>query len=250
MRRMLLSSVLAAALLAAPAASIAKPPTAVGSGGAAASVDEQGTSAAIAALRQGGNAVNAAVAAASVLGVVEPYSCGIGGGGFMTVYTARDGKVHTIDARETTPAAMDGNSFAGLTTFESQRVSGMSVGVPGTLQAWQDALREYGTWPLRRALTPGMVAALHGFKVDQTFHNQTDEAKAIFADFPSTAALYLKSDGSPKDVGTTIRNPDLARTYSLIAREGPDALYRGKLAQAIVDTVTHPPLRGGATRTA
>ncbi|HKE82034.1 MAG TPA: gamma-glutamyltransferase [Solirubrobacteraceae bacterium] len=249
MRRLLLP-LLAAALLAAPAASIAKQPTAVGSGGAAASVDEQGTSAAIAALRQGGNAVDAAVAAASVLGVVEPYSCGIGGGGFMTVYTARDGKVHTIDARETAPAAMDANSFAGLTTFESQRVSGMSVGVPGTLQAWQDALREYGTWPLRRALTPGMVAAQHGFKVDQTFHNQTDEAKAIFADFPSTAALYLKSDGSPKDVGTTIRNPDLARTYSLIAREGPDALYRGKLAQAIIDTVTHPPLRAGATRTA
>jgi gamma-glutamyltranspeptidase / glutathione hydrolase len=235
-------------LVAFPGAALAKEPTAVGTGGAAASVDEQGTSAAIATLRQGGNAVDAAIAAASVLGVVEPYSCGIGGGGFLTVYTARDGKVHTIDARETAPAAMDANSFAGLTTFESQRVSGMSVGVPGTLQAWQDALRDYGTWPLRRALVPGMVAALRGFKVDQTFYNQTDEAKAIFADFPSTAALYLDTDGSPKDVGTTIRNPDLARTYGLIAREGPDALYHGKLAQAIVDTVTHPPLRAGATR--
>src|SRR5262249_1233479 len=114
--RSLLLSVLAAALLAAPAASIAKQPTAVGSGGAAASVDEQGTSAAIAAPREGGNGVDAAIAAASVLGVVEPYSCGIGGGGFLNVYTARDGKVHTIDARETAPAAMDTNSFAGLTT--------------------------------------------------------------------------------------------------------------------------------------
>jgi gamma-glutamyltranspeptidase / glutathione hydrolase len=237
-------------LVAFPGAALAKEPSAVGTGGAAASVDEQGTGAAIATLRQGGNAVDAAIAAASVLGVVEPYSCGIGGGGFLTVYTARDGQVHTIDARETAPAAMDANSFAGLTTFESQRVSGMSVGVPGTLQAWQDALREYGTWPLRRALVPGMVAALHGFKVDQTFYNQTNEAKAIFGDFPSTAALYLEGDGSPRDVGTTIRNPDLARTYALIAREGPDALYHGKLAQAIVDTVTHPPLRAGATRTA
>ena len=252
MRRLLLP-VLAAALLAAPAAAHqteTKQPTAVGTGGAAATVDQQATSAAIDVLRRGGNAVDAAVGAASVLGVVEPYSCGIGGGGFMTIYTARDGTVHTIDSRETAPEAMDANSFAGLTAFESQRVSGMSVGVPGTLRAWQKALDEYGTWPLRRALVPGIVAALHGFVVDPTFHQQTLEAQSIFNDFPATAALYLKPDGTPKDVGTVIRNPDLARTYALIARNGPDAFYSGKLAQAIVDTVTHPPLRAGSTRVA
>jgi gamma-glutamyltranspeptidase / glutathione hydrolase len=254
MRRMLLP-VLAAALLAAPAAAHQSPtptkqPTAVGVGGAAASVDPQATQAAIDALRKGGNAVDATVAAATVLGVVEPYSSGIGGGGFMTVYTARDGKVHTIDSRETAPAAMDGNSFAGLTTFESQRVSGMSVGVPGTLRAWQKALREYGTWPLARALKPGIATALHGFVVDPTFHQQTLEAQGIFDDFPATAAIYMKPDGTPKDVGTVIRNPDLARTYALIARKGTDALYSGRLAQAIVDTVTHPPLRPGSTRVA
>jgi gamma-glutamyltranspeptidase/glutathione hydrolase len=257
MRRMLLP-VLAAALLAAPAAAHqspapAKQPTAVGAGGAAASVDQQATQAAIGVLRRGGNAVDAAIGAASVLGVVEPYSCGIGGGGFMTVYTARDGKVHTIDSRETAPAAMAAkgpNSFEGLTTFEAQRVSGMSVGVPGTLRAWQKALAELGTWPLRRAMAPGIAAALHGFAVDPTFYNQTDEAKAIFGDFPATAALYLQPDGSPKPVGTVIRNPDLARTYALIARRGPDAFYSGPLAQAIVDAVTQPPLRSGSTRVA
>jgi gamma-glutamyltranspeptidase / glutathione hydrolase len=247
--RRLLALLVATTLVAVPGAALAKQPTAVGTGGSAATVDEQATQAAINVLRQGGNAVDAAVGAATVLGVVEPYSSGIGGGGFMTVYTARDGKVHSIDSRETAPAAMDANSFAGLTTFESQRVSGMSVGVPGTLQAWQQALREYGTWPLWRALIPGIVTALHGFAVDQTFYNQTDEAKAIFADFPATAPLYLDPDGSPKDVGTVIRNPDLARTYALIAREGPSAFYTGRLARAIVDTVTHPPLRAGATRT-
>jgi gamma-glutamyltranspeptidase/glutathione hydrolase len=126
----------------------------------------------------------------------------------------------------------------------------MSVGVPGTLRAWQKALAEFGTWPLRRAMAPGIAAALHGFTVDPTFYNQTDEAKAIFADFPATAALYLQPDGSPKPVGTVIRNPDLARTYALIARRGPDAFYSGALAQAIVDTATHPPLRSGSTRVA
>src|SRR6266511_4478287 len=252
MRRMLLP-VLAAALLAAPATAHQTPskqPTAVGAGGGAATVDQQATQAAIGVLRHGGNAVDAAVGAASVLGVVEPYSCGIGGGGFMTIYSAHDGKVHTIDSRETAPAAMKADAFAGLTTFESQRVSGMSAGVPGTVRAWEKALSEFGTWPLRRALVPGIAAALRGFTVDQTFYQQTDEAKAIFADFPATAALYLDADGSPKDVGTVIRNPDLARTYALIARNGPDAFYSGELAQAIVDTATHPPLRDGATRVA
>jgi gamma-glutamyltranspeptidase/glutathione hydrolase len=249
MRRLLLP-VLAAALLAAPATVLAKEPTATGTGGAAATVDEQATQAAIDALRRGGNAVDAAVGAATVLGVVEPYSCGIGGGGFMTIYSARDGKVHTIDSRETAPAAMDASSFAGLTAFVDQRVSGMSVGVPGTVRAWQRALREFGTWSLRRALAPGISAALDGFTVDQTFFNQTDEAKAIFADFPATAALYLDPDGTPKDVGTVVHNPDLARTYTIIARSGPAAFYSGRLAHAIVDTVQHPPLRAGATRVA
>jgi gamma-glutamyltranspeptidase/glutathione hydrolase len=252
MRRMLLA-VLAAALLAAPAAAHQAPaptkqPTAVGVGGGAATVDPQATQAAIDVLRRGGNAVDAAIGAAGVLGVVEPYSCGIGGGGFMTVYSARDGKVHTIDSRETAPAAMQNGAFVGLPTFESQRVSGMSVGVPGTLRAWQKALRQWGTWPLSRALQPGIAAAQHGFTVDPTFFNQTDEAKAIFGDFPATAALYLDPDGSPRDVGTVIKNPDLARTYALIAHKGADALYSGRLAQAIVDTVKHPPLRAGSTR--
>src|SRR4249919_102878 len=161
MRRLLLP-VLAAALVAAPAAahqapSPTKQPTAVGVGGGAATVDPQATQAAIDVLRRGGNAVDAAIGAAGVLGVVEPYSCGIGGGGFMTVYSARDHRVHTIDSRETAPANMQNTAFEGLQSFESQRVSGMSVGVPGTLRAWQKALREFGTWPLDRALQPGIA---------------------------------------------------------------------------------------------
>ncbi|HYM59178.1 MAG TPA: gamma-glutamyltransferase [Solirubrobacteraceae bacterium] len=227
-----------------------KQPTAIGSGGAAATVDPLATRAAIDVLRSGGNAVDAAVAAAGVLGVVEPYSCGIGGGGFMTVYSARDHKVHTIDSRETAPAKMNANSFAGLATFENQRVSGMSVGVPGTVRAWQKALDEFGTWPLHRVLRPGVRAAERGFVVDQTFFDQTDEAKAIFADFPATAELYLDPDGTPRDVGSLIANPDLAKTYRLLAHDGPDAFYSGTLAQAVVEAVKHPPVRAGAARTA
>jgi gamma-glutamyltranspeptidase / glutathione hydrolase len=254
MRPFLAAAVVAAALLAlstaaAPAATPPpKAPTAVGTGGAAATVDPVATRAAINVLRRGGNAIDAAVTAAAVLGVVEPYSCGVGGGGFMSVYSAKDRVVHTIDSRETAPAAMTASSFTGLRRFEDQRVSGMSVGVPGTVRAWETALREFGTRSLRQALQPAIDVARRGFVVDQTFFDQTDDAKEIFADFPATAALYLDRDRTPRDVGATLRNPDLARTYRLLARDGADAFYEGRLARAIVNTVRRPPKRAGATR--
>src|SRR4051812_14743087 len=253
MRRILVvAAAIAAALLAiatagAPAATPPpKAPTAVGTGGAAATVDPLATRAAIDVLRRGGNAIDAAVAAAAVLGVVEPYSCGVGGGGFMLVYSAKDRVVHTIDSRETAPAAMTPTSFTGLRDFEHQRVSGMSVGVPGTVRAWESALREFGTTTLRQALRPAIDVAQRGFVVDPTFFAQTDAAKAIFGDFPATAALYLDRDGTARDVGSTIRNPGLARTYRLLARDGADAFYHGRLAQAIVGAVRRPPERSGA----
>jgi gamma-glutamyltranspeptidase/glutathione hydrolase len=254
MRRFLVAAVIAAVPLvvstaAAPAATPPpKTPTAVGTGGAAATVDPVATRAAIDVMRRGGNAIDAAVAAAAVLGVVEPYSCGVGGGGFMLVYSAKDRVVHTIDSRETAPAAMTATSFTGLRQFVDQRVSGMSVGVPGTVRAWESALREFGTTTLSQALRPAIDVARRGFVVDQTFFDQTDAAKAIFADFPATAALYLDRDGTPRDVGTTIRNRDLARTYRLLARDGADAFYTGRLARAIVNTVRRPPERSGAAR--
>src|SRR3954447_9804589 len=256
MRRIIVTLLLVAGLLVAPATAPgqdtgrapAKQPTAVGTGGAAATVDPVATRAAINVLRRGGNAIDAAVTAARVLRVVEPYSCGIGGGGFMTIYSARNHVVHTIDSRETAPAAMTATSFTGLSTFGAQRVSGMSVGVPGTVRAWEPALREFGTFSLRRALQPGIDRARRGFVVDKTFFDQTDDATGIFGDFPATAALYLDRDGTPRDVGTVIRNRALARTYALLARDGADAFYHGRIARAIVNTVRRPPLRTGSTR--
>src|SRR6478752_9194137 len=110
----LLLAVLAALLIAAPAFAASPPPrqaTAVGKGGSAATVDPVATRAAISALKAGGNAVDAAVAAAGVLGVVEPYSCGVGGGGFMVIRDGDSGRITTIDSREKAPAAMKPDSF-------------------------------------------------------------------------------------------------------------------------------------------
>jgi gamma-glutamyltranspeptidase/glutathione hydrolase len=223
---------------------IEKQPTATGRGGAAATVDLLGTRAAIDTLRHGGNAVDAAVAAAAVLGVTEPYSCGIGGGGFMTIRTP-GGEVTTIDSREKAPASMRPDSFLenGVPLpFEAARWSGLSAGVPGTVAGWDRALRRYGTQSLAKSLRAGIKVARQGFEVDQTFFSQTAPAVPWFDDVPSSEGIYLDEDGTPRDVGDTIRNRDLARTYKLIARDGPRAFYRGELAQAIVDAVRNPPI--------
>src|ERR1043166_7191454 len=175
MRRVTVALVIVVALIFGVVASAevapSGPPTQTGTGGAAASVETLATQAAIATLKAGGNAVDAAVTAAGVLGVTEPFSCGIGGGGFMVIRRAA-GKVTTIDGRETAPAAMTPTSFwenGKALPFNDARWSGMSVGVPGTLATWAEALGKYGTMTLAQVLQPGMRVATNGFVIDQTF---------------------------------------------------------------------------------
>ena len=255
--RPLFALIVVAVLLAVPAAVTAQPaqaekqPTATGRGGAAATVDLLATRAAAEALRGGANAIDAAVVAAAVLGVTEPFSCGIGGGGFMVIRTS-DGKVTTIDHRERAPAAMRPDSFfeAGQPlAFNDARYSGLSVGVPGTVRGWEQALRRYGTMSLTEALRPAIQVARDGFVVDQTFAEQTQQNLDYFDDVPSTQALYLDPDGTPRDVGTVLRNPDLARTYERIAHLGAKGFYSGAVADAMVEAVQHPPVAADANHT-
>ncbi len=126
--------------------------------------------------------------------------------------------------------------------FNDARYSGLSVGVPGTVRGWAAALRRDGTITLAEALEPAIKVARDGFVIDQTFFDQVKGNVDYFDDVPSSAALYLDPDGTPRDVGTTLRNPDLARTYELIARVGTRGFYRGPVANAIVDTVRRPPI--------
>jgi gamma-glutamyltranspeptidase / glutathione hydrolase len=254
MKRRVLTVAVVAAALAAPVAQAShgdefvKEPTAVGSGGAAGTVDLLATKAAIDTLKRGGNAVDATVAAAGVLGVTEPFSAGIGGGGFMVIRTPH-GKVTTIDGREKAPDAMRPDSFfenGVALSFENARWSGLSAGVPGTVAQWDEALDRYGTISLRKALQPGTDVARRGFTVDQTFVDQTTPVIDWFNDIPSTAAIYLDPDGTPRDVGSTLRNPDLARTYEYIGRKGAGAFYRGPLARAIAEAASDPPTAADA----
>jgi gamma-glutamyltranspeptidase/glutathione hydrolase len=253
-RRRITLAVLAvlAALLAIPAAlatgrpPAVKAPTAVGTGGAAATVDVLATDAAIQALKDGANAIDAAVVAAAVLGVTEPFSCGVGGGGFMVVRTA-DGKVTTIDGRETAPAAMNQTSFwenGAPLPFAAARWSGLSAGIPGTVATWAKALEQFGTMSLAEALRPGIKVAKDGFVVDQTFADQI--SVDFFNDITSTRDLYLDADGTPPDVGSTFRNPDMARTYKLLGSTNGKGMYRGSIAEAMVEAAQNPPVAADA----
>jgi gamma-glutamyltranspeptidase / glutathione hydrolase len=222
--------------------------TAVGTGGAVASVDSTATRAGIDVLRRGGNAIDAAVAANAVLGVTEPYVAGIGGGGFMVVYLAREHRLVAIDGRETAPQSFARDAFIDPSTgkpypFNPQRItSGMAVGVPGTLATWNLALRKFGTQPLARLLQPAERVANDGFTVDQTFHDQTQSNLSRLDAFTSSRSLFLTPDRQPPAVGSVLRNPDLARTYDLIARKGPGVFYGGRLGAAVANTVEHPPV--------
>ncbi|MCU1409033.1 MAG: gamma-glutamyltransferase [Microbacteriaceae bacterium] len=219
--------------------------TSYGSGGAVSSVDPSASRVGIEVLRHGGNAADAAVATASALGVTEPYSAGIGGGGYFVYYDAKSGTVSTIDGRETAPAGITPDAFIDPATgqpypFTPHLVSsGVSVGVPGTLATWQSALDRFGTKPLALMLAPSIYLAARGFPVDETFRNQTLDNQARFAAFPDTAKLFLPGGDAPK-VGTRFRNPDLAKTLALIALKGPKVFYEGRLASEIADVVQHP----------
>nr|WP_243727537.1 gamma-glutamyltransferase [Actinocrispum wychmicini] len=220
-----------------------KVPEAIGFGGAVASIDQDATAIGISVLRRGGNAVDAAVATAAALGVTDPFSDGIGGGGFFVFYDARTGKVHTIDGRETTPAAADSSLFlenGQPIPFAEGVTSGLGVGVPGTPMTWKRAVQLWGRNSLKDDMRPAEQLARRGFVVDQTFHDQVANNAARFGAFPSTKSLYLPG-GQPPAPGTRFRNPDIADTYHELAETDMRALYDGRIGRDVVQTVQHPP---------
>ncbi|TKA12261.1 gamma-glutamyltransferase [Actinacidiphila oryziradicis] len=237
-------------LQAPPDTTPAKTPVAVGYGGAVSSVDADASAAGIEVLRNGGNAVDAAVATAAALGVTEPYSSGVGGGGYFVYYNSKTHKVSTIDGRETAPKSATSNLFVENgqpLAFADAVTSGLSVGTPGTPATWATALKEWGSRPLGQVLKPAERIARDGFTVDATFRSQTSDNQARFADFPATAKLFLPGGRLPV-VGSTFTNPDLARTYTELGKKGVSAIYGGDIGSDIVNTVRKPPVDPAATR--
>jgi gamma-glutamyltranspeptidase/glutathione hydrolase len=158
--------------------------------------------------------------------------------------------VSTIDGRETAPHSATDQLFVENgqpLAFADAVTSGRSVGVPGTAATWQTALDAWGSRSLGQVLRPAEKIARQGFTVDPTFNSQTAANQDRFKDFPATAALFLPG-GQPPAVGSTLRNPELARTYQELGTQGIGAIYHGDIGADIVRTVRRPPVDPAATR--
>jgi gamma-glutamyltranspeptidase/glutathione hydrolase len=225
---------------------------AVGTGGAVASMDVGASRAGTDVLKRGGNAVDAAVATASALGVTVPWVAGPGGGGFMVIYNARTHTVTTVDGRESCPAACTTTMFLDPSTgkpmdYTAASDQPLSTGVPSNLATWATAVRNDGRLSLGDDLQPAIHVANHGFAVNSDFNQLEQSSLSTLQAYPASRSLLLTPSGDPLPVGTWLRNPDLAHTYELIARRGPAALYDGPIGQAIVQADDHPVLTPGQT---
>ena len=199
-------------------------------------------------LAAGGNAIDAAAAIQFALNVVEPQSSGIGGGGFMMIHLAKEGKTFYIDSREKAPAASTPSMFGSL-SFEDASTTGISVGVPGTLRGVSTALKNWGTLPLAKTLEPAIALAESGFKVNAMLAadivNTSDRGFVMTNLQPETAAVF-QPGGVPLKAGDTLKQPDLAKTLKLIAAQGPDVFYKGEIGAAIVAAQNRATTSGAA----
>ncbi len=199
-------------------------------------------------LRRGGNAVDAAVAAAFALSVVEPVSSGLGGGGFALVYTARDRQVHVLDFREVGPLAARPDMYVqdGQARQDFANAGPLSVAVPSAVKGYAELARRFGKKPLAQLVSPAEQIALRGFQVNVQFAHVAEHRLDCLAADAEAARIFLRKgeDGEyePKQPGDKLIQPDLARTLHAIGERGPDAFYRGRVARSIVDSLAS---RGG-----
>ncbi len=191
-------------------------------------------------LSKGGAAIDAAIAAQMVLNLVEPQSSGIGGGAFMLHWKEKTRRLETYDGRETAPKEIevdfqldaDGNTR----DFYDRIQGGESVGVPGVLAMLKLAHDRHGKLPWKDLFAPAIDLATRGFPVSPRMNRLISEAKGLAYD-PNARAYFFDADGTPKTVGTVLRNPEFAATLSLIADQGPVVFYEGEIARDIVNAV-------------
>lgn len=202
----------------------------------------------LAVLRQGGSAVDAAIAVQMVLGLVEPQASGIAGGAFLVYYSAANRRVRTYDGRETAPATAKPDRFLGPDgkplAFQAAVVGGRSVGVPGALRALELAHKAHGklAWP--KLFEPAIALAQAGFPISPRLHGQLAAEKDLGRFEPAKSYFYLP-DGTPKPVGTRMVNTPYAEVLRRIATDGPDAFYLGDIAGEIVAAVRNAPVNPG-----
>lgn len=202
--------------------------------GMVATVHPLATQAGVNALRAGGNAVDAAVAAALTLGVVDGHNSGIGGGCFILIRRA-DGTFSAIDGRETAPAKAHRDMFLrdGQPQPELSKLGALASGTPGAIAAYDLALRQCGKLDLAKLLVPAAEIAENGFPIDAPYAADLKSTARLLARFPGTASVLLKPDGSTYVEGEVLKLTDLGKTYRRIAAHGTDWFYNGPVAAAV-----------------
>ncbi len=202
-------------------------------------------------LRQGGTALDAAIAVQAVLGLVEPQSSGLGGGALLLHWDAAAHRVAAWDGRETAPAAATPDLFlrdGRPLPFHAAAVGGRAVGVPGAMRMLEAAHRAHGRLPWATLLAPAITLAEQGFQVTGRLSRLIAADRERLATDPAARALYLTADGNALPLGTLLRNPAMAETLRALAAQGADALHQGPIAAAIAAAVqSHPTNPGGLT---
>lgn len=213
---------------------------------AVATVQPRATEAAIQVLEEGGNAVDAAVAAALALGVVDGHNSGIGGGCFAIVHWA-DGSIEALDGREMAPAKASRDMYLrdGEVVKSLSRTGALASGVPGSVAVYDYMLKKGGAIPRQKVFDPAIELAEQGFAIDAIYAERLARHQEVLASFSGSADVLLSPEGDPWPAGHKLVQKDLARTYRQLAREGADYFYRGALAQAVEKWMT---ANGGVIR--
>jgi gamma-glutamyltranspeptidase/glutathione hydrolase len=203
-----------------------------GTNGIVASVNDIATRAGVDAMRHGGNAVDAAIATALTLGVVDGFNSGIGGGCFILI-RKHDGKFLAIDGRETAPAAATRDMFIrdGKGDTNLSQTGPLASGVPGALAAYDLALRKAGKLTLKYHLLMAAQIAEEGFRLDKSYAKTLETSANDLAKFDGSHALFWKPDGSVYERNDLFRQPDLANTYRMVAQHGLKWFYGGPFAK-------------------
>ena len=190
-------------------------------------------------LQDGGSAVDAAVATSLVVCTVHPSSCGIGGGGFLVVWSAPDGTAAALDFRETAPQASSAALYdeEGRYLPSRSRRGGLAIGVPGEIRGFWRAHQRFGKLPWADLFVPAIRIATEGFPVSEHLAKRILAVQEALALDPALRNVFLKEDGTAPAAGDQLKRPLLAATFQRIATEGPDAFYQGKTAEAIVAAV-------------
>lgn len=191
-------------------------------------------------LKQGGNAVDAAVAVAFSLAVTLPRAGNIGGGGFMLVHLAKENKTIAIDYREMAPSKAKKDIFLdenGDAVTKLSREHGLAVGVPGTVMGMSLALEKYGTMTIAQVTAPAIKMAQEGIRVSPDLAVSLAGLKRRMSQWPSTAAIFYKADGSDYQVDDILKQPELAHSLQLIAEKGTKGFYEGETAEKLVKAV-------------